>query len=414
MEQSIFQHLFPNGLVLLGEPMPWLESVAFTLLIPVGTSDEPSDRKGLAGLAFEMMQRGAGDLDSHAIVEELDFLGVERSSSVSTFHTSTSMACMASVLEPTLKIAVSILREPHFPDAEMEEARQSSLLELASLEDDPSQKCFTELKKARFGEVYGRISLGTEDGLIAITLDDCKEYWGQHISPKGAVLSVAGNFKWDELKSLVERVLGDWSGDPELHKPKVKAFPNVVHIEHDSQQTHIALAYDAVPYQHPEYYQSRGIVGILSDGMSSRLFSEVREKRGLVYSVSASSHSLHDCGSVMCYAGTTAPRAQETLDVTIATINAIREGIDPQELSRLKSRVRTSLVMDQESSSARSSQIAYDWVYLKRVPTRTEVLSEVDKLTCESLLDHFNRYPPRNWSMVTIGPEPLELPNGIS
>jgi predicted Zn-dependent peptidase len=116
----------------------------------------------------------------------------------------------------------------------------------------------------------------------------------------------------------------------------------------------------------------------------------------------------------MCYAGTTAARAQETLDVTIATIHAIRDGIDPQELSRLKSRVRTSLVMDQESSSARSSQIAYDWVYLKRVPTRSEVLSEVDKLTCDSLLDHFNRFPPRNWSMVTIGPEPLELPNGIS
>lgn len=414
MEQSIFQHRFPNGLVLLGEPMPWLESVAFTLLIPVGTADEPSDRKGLAGLAFEMMQRGAGNLDSHAIVEELDFLGVERSSSVSTFHSSTSMACMAGVLEPTLRIALSIIREPHFPDSEMEEARQSSLLELASLEDDPSQKCFTELKKARFGEVYGRISLGTEEGLVSVTLDDCREHWSQHFSPKGAVLSVAGNFNWDELKALVESIAGDWAGDPQIHQPQVKAIPNVVHVEHDSQQTHIALAYDAVSYQHPEYYQSRGLVGILSDGMSSRLFSEVREKRGLVYSVSASSHSLHDCGSVMCYAGTTAARAQETLEVTIATIDAIRQGIDPLELSRLKSRVRTSLVMDQESSSARSSQIAYDWVYLKRVPTRSEVLREVEKLTCESLLDHFNRYPPTNWSMVTIGPEPLELPNGIS
>jgi predicted Zn-dependent peptidase len=414
MEQSIYQHTFANGLVLLGEPMPWLESVAFTLLNPVGTADEPIDRKGLAGLALEMMQRGAGPLDSRAIIEELDFLGVERSSGVTTFHTSTSMACMASVLEPTLRIAVSMLREPHFPEEEMEEARQSSLLELAALEDDPAQKCFTELKKARFGEVYGRISLGTEDGLNATTLDDCKRFWKTHVGPHGAVLSVAGNFQWEALKDFVGELLGDWEGTNPIHKPAVVAYPNVVHVKHDSQQMHIALAYDAVPYQHPEYYQGRGLIGILSDGMSSRLFSEVREKRGLVYSVSASAHSLHDCGSVLCYAGTTAPRAKETLEVTLETIQSLGKGVDPNELSRLKSRVRTSLVMEQESSSSRSSQIAYDWVYLGRVPTRSEVLSEVEKLTCESLVEHFLRFPPKNWSMVTIGPEPLELPHAVS
>ncbi|MBU6172510.1 MAG: insulinase family protein, partial [Planctomycetes bacterium] len=129
---------------------------------------------------------------------------------------------------------------------------------------------------------------------------------------------------------------------------------------------------------------------------------------------SASAHSLDSCGSVLCYAGTTTPRAQETLEVTLETIANIGKGIDPDELSRLKSRVRTSLVMEQESSSSRSSQMAYDWVYLGRVPSRQEVLQEVDKLSCESLLSHFQKYPPRNWTMVTIGQEALELPHGIS
>jgi predicted Zn-dependent peptidase len=410
MKQSLFQHQFPNGLTLLGEPMPWLESVAFTLLIPTGTVDEPVDRKGLSGMTLEMMQRGAGDLDSRAIVEELDFLGVERASGVTTFHTSTSMACMASVLEPTLKIALSMFREPHFPDDEIEEARQSGLLELASLEDDPSQKCFTELKKARYGEIYGRIALGTEEGIAAISLADCKRFFANHISPCGAVLSIAGNFDWNTVRDIVGRLIDGWDVPNQIHSPRVVAHPSIVHLNHESQQTHIALAYDSVAYQHKDYYHGRGLIGILSDGMSSRLFSEVREKRGLVYSVSASAHSLHECGSVLCYAGTTAPRAQETLEVTIATIGSIGNGIDPQELSRLKSRVRTSLVMEQESSSARSSQIAYDWVYLGRVPTREQVLSEIERLTCESLVEHFHRYPPKNWSMVTIGPEPLVLP----
>ena len=103
-----------------------------------------------------------------------------------------------------------------------------------------------------------------------------------------------------------------------------------------------------------------------------------------------------------------------TLDVTIDTIQAVQNGIDEDELSRLKSRVQTSLVMEQESSSSRSSQIAYDWIYLGRVPSRQEVLDEIHSLSCESLLKHFQEHPPRGWTLVTIGPEALEFAHAVS
>ena len=414
MQQNVFKHRLPNGMVVLGESMPWLESVAFSILLPAGTHLEPANRMGLAGMTLEMCQRGSGPWSSRDVVEQLDFLGVERSSSVTTFHTSLSMAAMASVLEPTLEIAATIIREPHFPEDELEEARQSALLELASIEDDPAQKCFKELKRLRFGDVYGRSSLGSETGLVETTLDDCKRFHLGHYHPDGTIISLAGNFEWDAFLKLVERLFGDWTGSPKQNHSKVISIPGNSHLKHDSQQTHIAIAYDAVSYNHPEYYQSRGLVGILSDGMSSRLFSEVREKRGLVYSVSASSHSLDDCGSVLCYAGTTAPRAQETLDVTVHTIIELEKGIERDELKRLKSRVRTSLVMEQESSSSRSSQMAYDWAYLGRVPSRKELLSTIDALTCESLIEHYCKFRPKCWSLVTIGPEPLEFANAVS
>jgi predicted Zn-dependent peptidase len=414
MQQRVFEHRMSNGMVVLGEPMPWLESVAFSLLLPAGTQNEPMERLGLAGMTLEMCQRGAGPYSSRDIVEELDFLGVERASSVTTFHTSMSMAAMASVLTPTLEIATAIIRQPHFPEDELEEARQSALLELASIEDDPGQKCFKELKRLRFGDVFGRSSLGNEQGLNDTTLKDCKDFHRAYYHPDGAILSLAGNFQWDSFLETVERLFGDWTGPTTQPHAKVMSIPGNSHLQHDSQQTHIALAYDAVAYNHPDYYQGRGLVGILSDGMSSRLFAEVREKRGLVYSVSASSHSLNDCGSVLCYAGTTAPRAQETLDVTVETIRSLKLGIEPDELKRLKSRVRTSLVMEQESSSSRSSQMAYDWAYLGRVPTRQELLQAIDALTCEGLLEHFQKHPPRRWSLVTIGPEPLEFADAVS
>ncbi len=160
MQQKVFEHRLSNGMVVLGEPMPWLESVAFTLLLPAGTRNEPSDRLGLAGMTLEMAQRGAGPYSSRDLVERLDFLGVDRSNNVTTFHTSMSMAAMSRVLEPTLEVAAAIVLEPHFPKDELEEARQSGLLELASIDDDPAQKCFKELKRLRFGEVFGRSSLG--------------------------------------------------------------------------------------------------------------------------------------------------------------------------------------------------------------------------------------------------------------
>jgi predicted Zn-dependent peptidase len=116
MQQQVFEYKLPNGLVVLGERMPWLESVAFTIMLPGGTCRETTDRAGLAGLTLELSQRGAGEFGSREVVERLDFLGVERSSTVSTFHTTFSMAAMARVLEPTLEVAASILLSPHLRD----------------------------------------------------------------------------------------------------------------------------------------------------------------------------------------------------------------------------------------------------------------------------------------------------------
>ncbi|MFM8571633.1 MAG: M16 family metallopeptidase [Pirellula sp.] len=409
MQQLVYKHTLDNGLVVLGEPMPWLESVAFTWMFPGGTAREPANRLGLAGMTLELSQRGSGRWSSREVVEQLDFLGVERSSSVSSFYTSISMSAMASVLETTFEVAAAMVREPHFPEEELEEVRQSALLELAAIEDDPAQKCFVELKRSRFADPFGRSSLGTGPGLESVNHSDCIEFHQQNAKPKGSVLSIAGRFDWDGFLKIVERELGSWTGDRASELGEVEPQIASLHIPHDSQQTHIALAYDSVPYQHPEYYRGRGIVGILSDGMSSRLFTEVREKRGLVYAISASSHSLKNCGSVLCYAGTTSARAQETLDVTIQTIESITQGIEPGELSRLKSRARTSLVMEQESSQSRSSQLAYDWITLGRTTTRQEVLGEIEQLTAENLIEHFSKHPPRRWTLVTIGPEPLEF-----
>ncbi len=413
MAETARVHQLSNGLTLVAESMPWLRSAAFTILLPAGTSREPEGLQGLCGMTVELAQRGAGDRDSRGIIEALDHMGVERSCAASTFHTSFSVAMVAEALPETLSIYADIVRRPHLPEDELEESRQTAMQELMSLEDDPSQKVFTELKKLRYGSIHGRSPYGAMEGIEKVSHADIKKFLKAHYIPNEAILAVAGNFDWDKLCREVDRLFGDWKPGKPLAKEPVEVKTIKQHIEHESSQTHIALAYSCVPYPHPDYYESRGLISVLSDGMSSRLFTEVREKRGLVYAVSASSQTIGDKGSVLTYAGTTGGRAQETLDVTLETIKSLNNGISEGELARLKARVKSSLVMEQESSSSRSSQVASDWFYLKRVVPRQEVIDKIASLSCESLLKHHREYPPSGWSLVSMGPESVELPDGI-
>jgi predicted Zn-dependent peptidase len=180
------------------------------------------------------------------------------------------------------------------------------------------------------------------------------------------------------------------------------------HIQHESSQTHLAVGFESVSYAHPDYYFARAAIGVLSDGMSSRLFTEVREKRGLCYSVHAFCHSLLDRGSVICYAGTTTERAQQTLDVLVAELRRMSEGITEGELLRLKTKLKSSLILQQESSTSRSGAMASEWFHLGRVQTLDELGQIVDNLNVTAINRYLAEHPPRDFTQVSLGAKPLE------
>jgi predicted Zn-dependent peptidase len=225
---------------------------------------------------------------------------------------------------------------------------------------------------------------------------------------------VAGKFDWPALRDQVESLFGDWPATDAKEIVVAPAAGGYLHLPSDSSQTHIGVAYSSVPYADSGYMQARGAVGVLSDGMSSRLFTEIRENRGLVYAVSASCDSLKDRGSVVCYAGTTTERAQETLDVLVAELVRLADGVEEDELSRLKARIKSGLIMMQESSTSRSRSIAFDWYHLGRVRTLDEVGGLVDGLTCQSINAYLAEHPPQDMVAVTLGEKPLETTIGIS
>jgi predicted Zn-dependent peptidase len=341
-------------------------------------------------------------------------LGADTSGTVSTVHSTFGGAMPAESLQDTLAIYADVVRRPHLPEDQLEDARLSCIQEIRAIEDELPQKVLQELRLLQYGEPFGRSPPGMLEAIEAVTIGDIRRFFDTTYHPRGAILSVAGKIDWPRLKEHVAGLFADWR--PEVVPRLQESLPaeRFHHLPHDSNQTHIGIAYDGVPYAHPDYFQARAAIGVLSDGMSSRLFTEVRENRGLCYAVYASCHSLRDRGSVLCYAGTTTERAQETLDVVLAEIRRLAEGVTADELDRLKAKLKSSLIMQQESSPARSSTMAADWYHLGRVQTLDELRGILDGLTCESINAYLAAHPPRDFRVVTLGEHKLEMPLGIS
>jgi predicted Zn-dependent peptidase len=227
------------------------------------------------------------------------------------------------------------------------------------------------------------------------------------------ILGFAGNFVVEQLDEQLQRVFGDWQVSNLLELPEIKKDTFTRHLTHDSAQTHIGISYPSVTYDHPDYFNAWAAVSILSGGMSSRLFTKVREERGLCYSIGASLYSLKNEAQVLCYAGTTNERAQETLDVTLQVLGELKQGIKEEELSRCKAMAKSSLIMQQESTISRSGKIARDYFFLGRVMGMQEIRERVESLTVGEILDFLHRQPEPAYNIVTLGPEALEQTRGI-
>ena len=411
MTNPIQIHQYSNGLVLLAQRMDWLESAAFSLLLPAGCSRDPTPLLGLSNFTCEMVQRGCGERDSRQFITDLENLGVDYSASVANEHTAFAGALPADKLQQALPIFADLVQQPHLPASQLEDARLACIQEIRALNDDLPQRAMLELRRRYYGDPFGRNSQGDLASVERICLEDIQHHVRTHYRPNDAILSAAGKIDFPRLRDQVGELFGDWERRAPVTPTENLSEPAPVHVPHESNQTHIAVAFPSVPYSDPGYYQARGAVGVLSDGMSSRLFTELREHRGLCYAAYAACHTVKHRGCVMCYAGTTTERAQETLDVLLAELDKLKQGVQADELQRLKARLKSALIMQQESSASRSGSIAADWYYLSRAQTLEEVRRIVDGLTCDSINSHLSTHPPADFLVVTLGQEPLEIPH---
>ncbi len=282
---------------------------------------------------------------------------------------------------------------------------------LRSLEDDPGTKVIYELRRRHFPDPWGRPPPGTPEGVATLSADELRQFYRRSYRPNGTILGVAGAIDWPALRDAVGRLFGNWSPRPTPSVQERAAGPRRDHILRETQQIQIALAYPTATVASPDYYRARAAAAILGGYSSARLFTEVREKRGLCYSVYASYESHRDRAAILCYAGTSADRAQQTLDVTLAEIDRLRRlGVAPDELETMRAGLKSSLIMQQESSMSRSGSLASDWYYLGRVRSLDEVSAALDALTPESVDAFAAEQPMTDMTILTLGPNALVFP----
>lgn len=406
---DVYHHTFANGLTLLAERMPHVRSAALNFLVPAGCVFDPPGRLGVGSVLAELITRGAGSRNSRELSLALDSLGLDRDESVGSVHMRFWGATLARNLLPALELYADILRRPHLPADEVEAVKALALQDLQGLEDEPRQKVLIELRRRHYPTPLGQDRRGTRQDVEKLNAGAIRAHYRRLFRPNGTILSVAGSVEWGPLRAAVERLFGDWQPgeEPELKLGKQPA--KRAHMDKETTQTQIAIAYPSVPIGHPDYYAALGAVNVLSGGMSARLFTEVREKRGLCYAVWATYTTFKDRASVLCYAGTSNDRAQETLDVTLGELRRLQDGIARDEVERLQAGLKSSLIMQEESTSARAGTLASDWYYLGRVRTPGEIHEAIDGLTPRKIVGHLRRCPPRDFTIVTLGPKPLRV-----
>lgn len=405
-------HWLDNGLTLLIDELP-RPAAATQLLVPGGSAADPDGLEGAATVLCRLLQRGAGERDTRALAEAVEGLGYRFSCGANHTGCGLGLVGLADDWPEAVALLADVVTAPHLPDSELEPCRQLALQDLNGLDDEPRRKMSIELRRRFMPGTLGRPTEGSEAGLAALGPAAMRAAYERCITPAGAVMAVAGGIAAERVIERIEALLGGWRGNGlAAPVPATAEVPGWTHVGLETEQVHLGAAYRDLPPDHPAGYHAAMAVEVLSGGGAARLFTEVREKRGLCYTVGAGRASMRGLGWVQLAAGTTTERAGETLEVMLAELRRLPGTVTADEIERGRARLTAAMVMNEESTPSRAARMVSDWVRLDRVRTTDEMRAGVAAVTAAGLNDHLGEHPPGALTVLTLGSE-FAWPSGL-
>ncbi len=400
-------HTLDCGLTVLLEPVDSVASCSIHWLVPSGTAHENPHRTGVSTVLSELLLRGAGSRDSRQLSEDMDRIGLERNCGVSESHAWLVGSVLGQHLEMSLELLSDVIRRPNLPQESISACQSLSMQAIESLEDDAQQEVMLHVRRRHNPEPFNRTGYGHVDVIESVTEEELREAWSTGFVPQGSILGLAGKFDADLVIQTLEKHLKGWSGSREAPIRTDERQGGRGHVERESSQVHIGMAWQAPAADDSNTALERLATRILGGSTSGRLFTEVRQRRSLCYSVNAGYRARKAEGVISLYAGTTPERAAETLAVCEQEIDRLHEGVEPEELARAKVGMRGSTVFGGERMPARAASLVGDFYAIGRARTIDDRLSEIEKVDCETLNVYLSSISPRPRTIVSVGAEPL-------
>ena len=379
-----------NGLRIVSEQIPHVRSVAVGIWVQAGSRYELPEENGLTHFIEHMLFKGTATRSARQIAEEFDRIG----GNINAFTSKENTCYYAKVLDHHAEYAVEILADMFFHSTfdptELDKERQVVLEEINMVEDTPDDIVHEYLWKAMYAnDPLGSPILGTEETLNSFTRESILSYMEKHYTPKNVVISVAGNIP-EGLLSYIEELFGDFEQkETEL---QITTTPTLtpVYTENfrDTEQAHICLAYPSIGVKADNIYSLVVLNNILGGSMSSRLFQEIREDKGLAYSIYSYHSAYEDTGVLAIYGGTSSNQLDELKSSINETIQLIvNEGFTETEIVNAKEQLKGNLLLGLESSNARMSRNGKNELLYGKHRSLDDVSESIDEVTLESVME---------------------------
>ena len=403
-----------NGVRLILEEIPTVRSAAIGVWIGTGSRDETPENNGISHFLEHMFFKGTETKTAKEIAESFDSIGGQ----VNAFTSKEYTCYYAKVLDNHASYALNTLADMFFNSTFIEEElnKEKNVVyeEIKMYEDTPDDIVHDLLSKATYeNHPLGYPILGTEGTLATFDRNKLKQYMHDMYTPDRVVISIAGNVN-EEIVREAERLFGSYQGGKrpeESGTPSI--FANKVTRKKDTEQVHLCLGYKGLPIGHKDVYSLVILNNILGGSMSSRLFQDVREQRGLAYSVFSYHSSYKDSGLVTLYGGTGAKQLDELFETMQETLDTLKkDGITEKELRNTKEQLKGSLMLSLESTNSRMSRNGKNELLLGKHRSLDEIVHLIDQVTMESVNELGRDIFNQDYSIALISPEG-ELPKTL-
>ncbi len=391
---TIRLHTLPNGFQIVTEAMPGLKSASIGIWVQAGGRHERIEQNGIAHFLEHMAFKGTKTRSALQIAEAIEDVGGYINAYTSREMTAYYARVLESDVDLGLDVIADILLNPVFDPAEIEVERGVILQEIGQALDTPDDIIFDWLQEAAYpDQALGRTILGPSERVSAFNRTDLQTFVGEHYGPNQMILSAAGAVDHDRIVAQAEALFGHLS--PVQRPAKLiepAAFAGGERREDkDLEQVHFALALEGPDYRDPAIYTAQIYSSIMGGGMSSRLFQEVREKRGLCYTIFAQTGAYEDTGLTTIYAGTSADQIGELAGVTVDEMKRAADDITQAEVDRARVQMKAGLLMGLESPSNRAERLARLWSIWGHIPTLEETVRNIDAVTKDGVRGFANQ-----------------------